>query len=177
MIRIMIALLLAGAFALHARPAVAAAAVQITGSEIDNALQRSAEQPESDQPLRVLNIDNNYNLGLSIVHRARTGGRQIGPAAQHSAVTEIFHFIAGTGTLVTGGTLTAPQQSETNPLSGPTVIGTRIMDGTTRAVGPGDIVVVPPNTPVQFTEVNSGELVYLVVRVAPQEVLSVPPQR
>ena len=29
------------------------------------------------------------------------------------------------------------------------------------------VVVIPPNTPVQFTEVNSGEIVYLVVRIDP----------
>jgi mannose-6-phosphate isomerase-like protein (cupin superfamily) len=172
MMAMVLAFLLVALFGAEAGPAKAAAAVHITGSEIDTALQRSAEQPDSDQPLRVLNIDNAYNLGISVVHRARTGGRQIGPAAEHSAITEIFHFIAGTGTLVTGGTLESPQQSEPDPLSGPTILGTRIVNGLTRAVGPGDVVVVPPNTPVQFTEVNSSELVYLVVRVDPQKVLA-----
>ncbi len=52
------------------------------------------------------------------------------------------------------------------------MLGTRISNGHIRAVGPGDVVVVPPNTPVQFTEVNSGELVYLVLRVDPHKVLT-----
>lgn len=148
------------------------AAVDIRGPEIDTALERTANQPDSDQLLRLLNIDNDYNLGISIVHRARTGGRPLGPAAEHSAVTEIFHIISGTGTLVTGGTLDSPQPDTMNPVSGPGMLGTRISNGHIRAVGPGDVVVVPPNTPVQFTEVNSGELVYLVLRVDPHKVLT-----
>ena len=147
--------------------ASAQTAVQVPGREIESALQRTAEQAESDQPLRILNIAGQYSLGISIVHRARTGGRLIAPAAEHSAVTEIFHFIAGTGTVVTGGSLDAPQSATQDPLSGPTVLGTKIVNGMARAVGPGDVIVIPPNTPVQFTDVNSAELVYLVVRVDP----------
>ena len=151
---------------------LAGSAVDITGSAIDTALQRTAAQPDADESLGVYSIDNAYNLGISIVHRARTGGRQIAPAAQHSDVTEVFHIIAGTGTVVTGGTLAAPQQNQSDPRSGPTALGSRIVDGITRGVGPGDVIVVPPNTPVQFTEVNSSELVYLVMRVDPHKVLA-----
>jgi mannose-6-phosphate isomerase-like protein (cupin superfamily) len=176
MTRMVLAFLFATAIGADAQTLPRAAAVHLRGSEIDNALQRTAEQPDSDQPLRVLNVDDDYNLGISVVHRARTGGRQIPPAAEHSAVTEIFHFNAGTGTLVTGGTLAGPQQSASDPASGPTVLGTRIVDGTIRPVGPGDVVVIPPNTPVQVTEVNSGELVYLVVRVDPHKVLTPAPR-
>src|SRR5579872_2272977 len=166
------ALLLTAGLAAGSGAALADGALDIPGREIDNALQRSAEQPDADQSLAVVNINNEYNLGISTVHRARTGGRQIAPAAIHSAVTEIFHIIAGTGTVVTGGTLTGPQQNENDPRSGPTILGSRIVDGVTRGVGPGDVIVVPPNTPVQFTEVNSAELVYLVVRVDSHKVLA-----
>lgn len=164
--------LLALAGAAGAGATVAGSVVDITGSAIDTALQRTAEQPDADQALGVYNIDNTYNLGISVVHRARTGSRQIAPAAIHSDVTELFHIIAGTGTVVTGGTLVAPQQSQTDPRSGPTILGSRIVDGVTRGVGPGDVIVVPPNTPVQFTEVNSAQLVYLVVRIDPHKVLA-----
>lgn len=151
---------------------LAGSAVDISGSAIDTALQRTAEQPDADESLGIYNVGNDYNLGLSVVHRARTGGRQIPPAAVHNEVTEVFHIIAGTGTVVTGGTLAPPQQNQNDPRSGPTILGSRIVDGITRGVGPGDVIVVPPNTPVQFTEVNSAELVYLVVRIDPHKVLA-----
>jgi mannose-6-phosphate isomerase-like protein (cupin superfamily) len=147
-------------------------AVHIRGAEVDTALQRTASQAESDQLLRLVNVENQLNLGISVVHRARTSNRPIGPAAAHNDVTEIFHFISGTGTLVSGGTLQDPQQVPTDPVSGPGLLGTRIINGHIRGVGPGDVVVIPPNTPVQFTEINSGELVYLLVRVDPHKVLT-----
>lgn len=164
--------LLALAGAAGAGATVAGSAVDITGGAIDTALQRTAEQPDADESLGVYNIDNSYNLGISVVHRARTGGRQIPPAAIHSDVTEVFHIIAGTGTVVTGGALAPPQQNQTDPRSGPTVLGARIVNGVIRGVGPGDVIVVPPNTAVQFTEVNSAELVYLAVRIDPHKVLA-----
>ena len=157
--------------------AVAQTATHITGSEIDTDIERTGDQPEADELLRTININGQYNLSFSIVHRARTGGRPIGPAAQHSAITEIFHFIAGTGTVVTGGSLESAQAQTQDPLSGPTVLGSKIVDGVTRGVGPGDVMVIPPNTPVQFTAVNSAELVYLVVRVDPQKLLAPAPPR
>lgn len=164
--------LLALAGAAGAGATVASTAVDITGSSIDTALQRTAEQPDADESLGIYNVGNDYNLGISVVHRARTGGRQIPPAAVHNEVTEVFHIIAGTGTVVTGGTLAPPQQNQNDPRSGPTILGSRIVDGITRGVGPGDVIVVPPNTPVQFTEINSGQLVYLVVRIDPHKVLA-----
>lgn len=164
--------LLALAGAAGAGATVASSAVDITGSSIDIALQRTAEQPDADESLGIYNVGNDYNLGISVVHRARTGGRQIPPAAVHNEVTEVFHIIAGTGTMVTGGTLAPPQQNQNDPRSGPTILGSRIVDGITRGVGPGDVIVVPPNTPVQFTEINSGQLVYLVVRIDPHKVLA-----
>ena len=164
--------LLALAGAAGAGATVASTAVDITGSSIDTALQRTSAQPDADESLGIFNVGNDYNLGISVVHRARTGGRQIPPAAMHNEVTEVFHIIAGTGTVVTGGMLAPPQQNQNDPRSGPTILGSRIVDGVTRGVGPGDVIVVPPNTPVQFTEVNSSELVYLVVRIDPHKVLA-----
>lgn len=169
--RIAFGLLLAMASAAGAGAAGSDSSLDIPGREVDNALQRSAEQPDADELLRVMNVNGDYNLGISVVHRTRTGGRQIAPAAVHTEVTEIFHIIAGTGTVVTGGTLEPPQQNENDARSGPTILGSRIVDGITRGVGPGDVIVVPPNTPVQFTEVNSAELVYLVLRVDPHKIL------
>jgi mannose-6-phosphate isomerase-like protein (cupin superfamily) len=170
--RLWVALLLAAMPLAGTGLAAGANAVDISGAEIDKALQRTATDPESDQPLRVVNIENQFNLGISIVHRARTSNRPIDPATARRDITEIFHFISGTGTLITGGTLLKPQQIGPNPVSGAGVQGTRIRNGHIRAVGPGDVVVVPPNTPVQFTEISSGELVYLVVKVDPHKVLT-----
>ena len=38
-------------------------------------------------------------------------------------------------------------------------------------IGPGDVVIIPPNTPHWFTEITTDQIVYLVVRVDPHKVL------
>jgi quercetin dioxygenase-like cupin family protein len=40
-----------------------------------------------------------------------------------------------------------------------------------RKIGPGDVVIIPPNTPHWFSEISSDQIVYLVVRVDPHKVL------
>src|SRR6266481_6005065 len=56
-------------------------------------------------------------------------------------------------------------------LTGPSSEGTRIVGGASRKIGPGDVVVIPPNTPHTFTEITSDQIVYLVVRIDPHKVL------
>ena len=150
------------------------AAVDIPNSEIDTALEKTASQAVSDRQLRVASINGQYDVGVAVVHRARTAGRDIGGAAEHSQITEIYHIISGNGTLVTGGALegTTPRKGP-NALTGPSTDGSRIRNGHMRDVGPGDVIIIPPNTPHQFTEVTSGEIVYLVVRVDPRKVLPI----
>jgi mannose-6-phosphate isomerase-like protein (cupin superfamily) len=150
------------------------AATDIPNSEIQTALQKTASAPVSDQQLRVVSINSEYNLGVGVVHRAKTAGREIGGGAEHSQITEIYHIISGNGTFVTGGTLQdAKDRAGPNALTGPSTDGSRIRGGHMRNVGPGDVIIIPPNTPHQFTEVTSGEIVYLVVRVDPHKVLPV----
>jgi quercetin dioxygenase-like cupin family protein len=45
------------------------------------------------------------------------------------------------------------------------------VNGTSRKIGPGDVVIIPPNTPHTFTEITSDEIVYVVVRIDPHKVL------
>jgi mannose-6-phosphate isomerase-like protein (cupin superfamily) len=156
------------------RQGPAGVAVDIPNSEIDTVLEKTASQPVSDQQLRVVSINGQYNVGVGIVHRAGTAGRDIGGAAEHSQIAEVYQIISGNGTLVTGGTLENPMPRKgPDALTGPSTNGSRIRNGHMRDVGPGDVIIIPPNTPHQFTEVTSSEIVYLVVRVDPRKVLPI----
>ena len=66
----------------------------------------------------------------------------------------------------------AKETADPNTLSvvGPSVAGGKITGGQSRKIGPGDVVIVPPNTPHGWIDV-SDELVYLVVRMDPRKVL------
>jgi len=151
------------------------AATDITNAEIQAIIKKNAGAPVSDQQIRVLNINNEYNIGVGVVHRAKTEKQSVG-GSEHSQITEVYHFISGNGTLVTGGTIENAKQRDpkveaVKTLTGPSMEGTRIVGGTSRKVGPGDVVIIPPNTPHTFTEITSPEIVYLVVRMDPHKVL------
>ncbi len=169
-----IVLLTATAIAQSA-PAPGGAAIDIPNSEIQAVAHRNAGAPVSDQQIRVISVNGEYNVGVGVVHRAKTEKQSVG-GSEHSQITEVYHVISGNGTLVTGGAIeNAKERPASNEavriLTGPSMEGTRIVGGTSRQIGPGDVIVIPPNTPHTFTEITSPEIVYLVVRVDPHKVL------
>ena len=77
--------------------------------------------------------------------------------------------------MVSGGTMqSAKDSSDPNTIAvvGPSTGGGPIVGGQSRKIGPGDVVIVPPNTAHGWSEVTD-ELVYLVVRMDPHKVLKI----
>jgi mannose-6-phosphate isomerase-like protein (cupin superfamily) len=151
-------------------------AVDVSNADILATVQRTASAPVSDQQMRVVSINGEYNVGVGVVHRAKTAGRDIGFGVEHSDITEIYHVISGTGTFVTGGTIENAREFPSNSpvvttLNGPSTTGGKVAGGQSRTIGPGDVVIIPPNTPHWFTDIPTDEIVYLVVRVDPRKVL------
>jgi mannose-6-phosphate isomerase-like protein (cupin superfamily) len=89
----------------RAQTAQVAQAADITNTEIQAAVQKTASRPVSDQQLRLVSIKGEYNVGAGVVHRAKTADGEAGGAFTHSQITEVYYIISGNGTLVTGGTL------------------------------------------------------------------------
>ncbi len=149
-------------------------ATDIANAEIMAAARKNPGAPVSDIQLRVLSINNEYNVAVGVVQRAKTVRQSVG-GSEHSQITEIYHVISGSGTLLTGGSLAAPEERDPNHeavrnLTGPSTQGKEILNGTSRTIKAGDVVVIPPNTPHTFTEITE-ELAYLVVRMDPKKVL------
>src|SRR6266566_2884722 len=84
-------------------------ATDVSKGEIDSTVQKPAAAPVSDQAIRVVSVNNDYNVGVGVVHRAKTAGRDIGGGIEHSQITEIYHVISGNGTLMTDGTIENPK--------------------------------------------------------------------
>ncbi len=151
-------------------------ATDISNGEIRAIVQKTASAAVSDQAIRVVSIQGEYNVGVGVVHRSRTSGKDAANGIEHSQITEIYHVIEGNATLVTGGSLENPQEAAPDSqtvqfLNGPSTRGGAIKDGTARRIGPGDVVIIPPNTPHWFSEITSDQIVYLVLRVDPHRVL------
>ena len=156
--------------------AQSAPATYVTSAEVQSVAQKTATLPVSDQAIRIVNINGQYNVAVGVVHRARTVGEPIANGIAHSQITEMYHVISGSGTLVTGGTLENPRPAPADSptvalLNGPSTNGGAIRGGTSRTIGPGDIVIIPPNTPHWFSEVSSDQIVYLILRMDPHKVL------
>jgi len=153
-----------------------AQATYVTDSDIQASLHKTASAPVSDQQIRVVSIDGEYNVGVGVIHRAKTTGRSAGGALDHHQITEIYQIIEGNATLVTGGKMENPKEAGADTelvkvLTGPTSSGTGIQNGESRKVGPGDVIIIPPNTPHGFSDITSDRIVYTVVRVDPHKVL------
>jgi mannose-6-phosphate isomerase-like protein (cupin superfamily) len=111
--------------------------------------------------------------------------RQAGTAVSatgivHSEITEIYYIFSGRATLITGGTIAGakPIAVDVPAWKGSTVVfntptlGGPFKGGTPRAVGPGDIIVVPPGTVHQWGPVETPTLVYFIARIDPSKKLT-----
>jgi mannose-6-phosphate isomerase-like protein (cupin superfamily) len=85
----------------------------------------------------------------------------------HDHVTEIYEILDGEATLLTGGTFKdggKAMTSDADPAIGPSHQGV-IEGGTSAVVTPGDLVVMAPGTPHEFSRID-GHVTYLVIRLS-----------
>lgn len=88
--------------------------------------------------------------------------RKPGKPAVHPNQAEYVIVIAGSGTMVSGGTMTDAVQTN------PTLIeGSKIEGGTTRALHPGDVFLIPAGTPHWFG-IDGDRLVLLGTKIPQQ---------
>src|SRR5215468_4316607 len=73
-------------------------ASDVTSSEIQATLAKTPSAAVSDQAIRVVSINDEYNVGVGVVHRAKTQGRATPNGIEHSQITEIYHVIEGSAT-------------------------------------------------------------------------------
>ena len=150
----------------------------ILAAEINSAARMGAGLAVADSVLRVLPMKGNYNVGVSVVTRSKINGKTPPDAIVHDVVTEVYSIITGSGMLVVGGTLDSAERIPASSpivlkITGPSLRGTHITGGKQYPVGPGDIVVIPPNTPHGFIDLKTDQIVYTLVRIDPEKVLQV----
>lgn len=161
----------AGALVSQSRPATS---TTITRADVDAVLK----YPEGggDRQIKVVDIGK-LNLGVGVLHRNAvkdTGGMVRG--LSHTQVTEVYYITSGSGTLVTGGTVTdqKPMASDAEVVKvavGPSVTGAS-QNGATQVVSAGDIVVIPAGTFHGWKEVPD-HVTYVSIRPDPDRVLPV----
>lgn len=150
-------------------------AVQVSGEELRTAVNRtiSAGGRGSDTPIRTIDIGGPH-VGVGVLYRAL--GASPSGSSSHDKVTEVYQIIEGKGTLVTGGEIVNPQRREggselVGQVNGPGVSGSAVRGGVSRAVAPGDVIIIPAGTPHWFSEVEIP-IICSVVRVDPQGIVA-----
>jgi mannose-6-phosphate isomerase-like protein (cupin superfamily) len=112
-----------------------------------------------------------------MVYRGKLDGPRPDSVAEHDLVSEVYHIIDGSGTLVLGPDIAdmkrRPATEETVRLfNGPGNNGASIRNGATYQLKAGDVVIIPAGTGHWFTKIDD-HISYLMVRIDPDKVTPV----
>ena len=145
-------------------------ATYIAVAEIDAYLARAKAENIIDQQVRSVDVGKS-NVAVGLVHR--TAITKPGEVAEHDFVSEVYHIISGSATLVTGPDLVNPQArpaTNTNVrlLNGPGFNAASIRNGVSHQLKAGDVIVIPAGTGHWFTQIDD-HVTYLMIRVDPDK--------
>jgi mannose-6-phosphate isomerase-like protein (cupin superfamily) len=149
------------------------AATYVSAADVQANLSGSVDAATNPNPnIRVVDAGG-YNVAIGTLHRPETPP---GVAAMHHKVTEVYHVLDGSATLVTGGTIVDAKERPADTKSvrledGPSASGPSIRGGATQQIKAGDVVVIPAGVPHWFSKID-GSISYLVVRFDPNRLLA-----
>jgi mannose-6-phosphate isomerase-like protein (cupin superfamily) len=148
----------------------------IPNAEIQAYVQKAIAEKRTDQQVRDIDIGKSH-VGVGVVYRGKLTGPAPESVAEHDLVSEVYHIIEGSATLVTGADLVGkkrrPADQETVRLfNGPGNNSASIRNGVTHELKPGDVIVIPAGTGHLFTKIDD-HITYLMVRIDPDKVTPV----
>jgi len=144
----------------------------VPNTEIQAYVKRAIANQLTDQQIRQVDIGK-ANVGVAVVHRGKLNNPQAN-VAEHDLVSEVYHVISGSATLVLGPDLIGKQrrpstQTTVRNLNGPGNDAKAIRNGVAYELKAGDVVVIPAGTGHQFTKIDD-HVTYLMVRVDPDKI-------
>jgi mannose-6-phosphate isomerase-like protein (cupin superfamily) len=144
----------------------------IPSAEIDAYVKRAIANQLTDQQVRQVDIGK-ANVGVAVVHRGKLNNPEAS-VAEHDLVSEVYHVISGSATLVLGPDLVGKErrpstQTTVRLLNGPGNNAKSIRNGVAHQIKTGDVVVIPAGTGHQFTKIDD-HVTYLMIRVDPDKV-------
>jgi mannose-6-phosphate isomerase-like protein (cupin superfamily) len=149
-------------------------ATYIESSEIQAYAKRAMENNLVDQQIRSVDIGKSQ-VGIGVVYRGKLDQPGKNAVAEHDFISEVYHVIEGTATLVTGPDLVGAQQrpntmQTVREFNGPGKNSESIRNGVTYHLKPGDVVVVPAGTGHLFSHIDD-HILYLMIRIDPDKVV------
>ena len=145
----------------------------ISLAELESYTKKAIAEKLVDQQVRDIDIGK-ANVGIGMVHRGKLDKPAPNSVAEHDQISEVYHIISGSGTLVLGPNIADRQRRPATSrtvveFNGPGNNGSEIRDGKTYNLKPGDVVVIPAGTGHLFTKIDD-HIDYLMVRIDPDKV-------
>jgi Mannose-6-phosphate isomerase len=135
----------------------------ISADEIAATLKQSIANNTVDSPIKLAEIPGGHKASVALLRRTKAETS----ALIHDYVTEIYEIVEGSGTLMTGGSLEDPKESDlTRVNAGMSHTGVH-RGGESRKVKVKDVIIVPAGTAHRFSELD-GPITYLVYRFEPK---------
>jgi mannose-6-phosphate isomerase-like protein (cupin superfamily) len=145
----------------------------IPREELEAYTRKAIAEHLTDQQVRDIELGK-ARVGIGIVHRGRLDKPAPNSVAEHDQVSEVYHIIDGTATLVLGPDIVNRQRRPATlqtviEFNGPGNNGTDIRNGVSHQLKAGDVVVIPAGTGHWFTRIDD-HITYLMARIDPDKV-------
>ena len=142
-------------------------------SELEAYTKKAVAEQLTDQQVRDIEIGKAH-IGIGMVHRGKLDAPAPNSVAEHDQVSEVYHIVDGSGTLLLGPDIVDRQRRPATSLTvrefnGPGNNGSAIRNGVSHLLKAGDVVVIPAGTGHQFTKIGD-HIDYLMVRIDPDKV-------
>jgi len=142
-------------------------------SELQAYITKAVDEKRVDQQVRDIEIGKAH-VGLGMVYRSKLDKPAPDSVAEHDQVSEVYHIIDGTATLMLGPDIVNRQRRPSTlrtvvEFNGPGNNGSQINNGVSFNLKPGDAVVIPAGTGHLFTKIDD-HITYLMVRIDPDKV-------
>ncbi|MGH9258086.1 MAG: hypothetical protein ACRD3C_26290 [Vicinamibacterales bacterium] len=144
----------------------------IPASELAAYTKKAIAEKLTDQQVRDIEIGKAH-IGIGMVHRGKLDAPAPNSVAEHDLVSEVYHVIDGSATLVLGPDITNRQRRPATQLTvrefnGPGNNGSEILKGVAYQIKAGDVVVIPAGTGHWFTKIDD-HIDYLMIRIDPDK--------
>ena len=148
-------------------------ATYIPTEEVQAYLKRAIADKLIDQQIRAVDAGKT-NVDIGLVYRGKLAAPAPEAVAEHDQVSEVYHVIDGSATLVTGPDIVGEKRRPADDravkmLNGPGNNGASIRNGATHQLKAGDVVIIPAGTGHWFTKIDD-HITYLMVRIDPDKV-------
>jgi len=145
----------------------------IQKQELDAYVQRAIANHLIDQQIRAVDAGRT-NIDIGVVYRGKLDSPAANSVAEHDQVSEVYHIIDGSATLVTGPDIVDPKPRPADEytvkyLNGPGNNGSSVRNGVSYDLKPGDVIIIPAGTGHWFTKIDD-HITYLMVRIDPDKV-------